>query len=101
MKGRRLELRPHDRSRCAEHGGVAGTDWHGVRVPPGVVMLSPPEVARNSSRTQNKGRAWEGPTKRVQGHYRGWGPTPSFTAAKRSYPSRGLLQRCYKSVYRG
>src|SRR5215208_4401587 len=34
-KGRRLELRPHDRSRCAEHGGVAGTDWHDVRVPPG------------------------------------------------------------------
>src|SRR5215211_1028449 len=29
------ELRPHDRSRCAEHG-------EGVHAPPGVVMFSPP-----------------------------------------------------------
>src|SRR5829696_4614154 len=38
---------------------------------------------------------------RGRGQYSGWGPTPSFAAAKRSYPSRGLLQRCYKSAYRG
>jgi hypothetical protein len=37
-----------DKSRYAEHGGVAGTDWHGVRVPPGVVILAPPRVPRNA-----------------------------------------------------
>ena len=42
-----------------------------------------------------------GPKKRGQGHYRSLDPTPSFAAAKESYPSRGLLQRCYMSVYRG
>jgi hypothetical protein len=31
-----------------------------------------------------------GAQKRGQGHYRGWGPTPSFATAKRSYPSRGI-----------
>src|SRR5215211_6283339 len=40
-------------------------------------------------------------TQRGRGQYSGWGPTPSFTAARESYPSRELLQRCYMSVYRG
>jgi hypothetical protein len=40
-------------------------------------------------------------TQRRPGQYSGWGPTPSFAAARESYPSRGLLQRCYKSAYRG
>jgi hypothetical protein len=46
------ELRPHERSRCAEHGGR-------VRAPPGVVMVSPPEVPRNASRAKGEGPAIE------------------------------------------
>jgi hypothetical protein len=38
-------------------GGVAGTDWHDVRNPPGVVMVSPPTTQRNASRTQSEERA--------------------------------------------
>jgi len=37
-----------------------GDCWHafrGVRVPPGVDMLSPPEVPRNAERAQSEGRA--------------------------------------------
>jgi hypothetical protein len=58
-------------------GGVAGTDWHDVRVPPGVVMVSPPTPQRNASRAQSEGRANENryEKKRGQGHYRGQGPT--------------------------
>jgi hypothetical protein len=40
-------------------------------------------------------------TQRGPGQYSGWSPTPSFAAARESYPSRGLLQCCYKSAYRG
>jgi hypothetical protein len=69
----RLKAPAHDRSRCAEHGGVAGTDWHGVRVPPGVVMVSPPATTRNASKAQSKGRTKEAP-QRGQEHYKGRSP---------------------------
>ena len=70
--------------------------------PPGIVMVSPLEVPRNAEGAQCEGRAKEDvATRRGQGHYRGWGPTPSFAAAREPYPSRGLLQRCYMSVFRG
>src|SRR5215216_4497698 len=54
-------------------------------------------------RGRNAKAALEGgpSTKRGQGQYKGRGPTPSFAAAREPYPSRGLLQRCYMSVYRG
>jgi hypothetical protein len=48
-------------------GGVAGTDWHGVRVPPGVVMLSPPTTQRNASKTQSEDRAASWVTSAAQG----------------------------------
>jgi hypothetical protein len=44
------ELRPHDRSRCAEHG-------EGVPAPPGVVILALPTVPRNAERAQRESRA--------------------------------------------
>jgi hypothetical protein len=70
--------------------------------PPGIVMLAPPEVLRNAERAQSEGRAPGGvSSKRGQGQYKGWGPTPSFAAARESCPLRGLLQRCYMSLYRG
>jgi hypothetical protein len=40
-----LALRPYDRSRYAEHGGMCVP---GVPAPPGVVILAPPEVLRNA-----------------------------------------------------
>jgi hypothetical protein len=55
MKGRRLELRPHDSSRCAEHGGSCSCALYGVGVPPGVVMVSPLTILRNASRAQSEG----------------------------------------------
>jgi len=70
--------------------------------PTGVVMVAPPTLLRNAERAQGTSRAafrsllWRG-----QRQYRGRGPTPSFAAARESYPSRGLLQRCYMSVYCG
>ena len=51
------ELRPHDRSRCAEHGRVVGAFPRVVPAPPGVVMISLPRVSRNASRAKSKGRA--------------------------------------------
>jgi hypothetical protein len=73
-----------------------------VLAPPGVVMVSPLEVLRNAERAQSEGRAIEWrPKKRGQGKYKGWGPTPSFAAARESCPSRGLLQRCYMRLYCG
>jgi hypothetical protein len=45
-----------------------------VPVPPTVVMVSPPQIPRNTSRAQCEGRAREGSTKRRQGHYEGRSP---------------------------
>src|SRR5829696_7732739 len=42
----------------------------------------------------------KGPRRRP-GQYSGWDHTPSFAAARESYPSRELLQRCYRSANRG
>src|SRR5215208_1975304 len=42
----------------------------------------------------------KGPRRRP-GQYSGWDHTPSFAATRESYPSRGLLQRCYMSANRG
>src|SRR5215217_3160304 len=70
--------------------------------PTGVVMVAPQKAPRNAERAQSTGRAaflsllWRG-----QRQYRGRGPTPSFAAAREPYPSRELLQRCYKGAYRG
>jgi hypothetical protein len=77
-----------------------------VLAPPGVVMVASAEVPRNAERAQSEGRAKSEECgihrkQRGQGQYKGWGPTPSFAAARESCPSRGLLQRCYMSVYRG
>jgi hypothetical protein len=55
-------------------------------------MVAPPEVPRNASRTQSKGRTKEAP-QRGQEHYKGRSPVGHW-------PGR-LLQRCYKSAYRG
>jgi hypothetical protein len=73
-----------------------------VPVPPTVVMVAPPEVPRNASRAQSEGphQVRRGPSAAF-GQYRGWDHTPSFAAARESYPSRGLPQRRYKSAYRG
>ena len=48
------ELRPYERSRCAEHGEDVAQS---VRTPPGVVMFAPSEVPRNAERRQCEGRA--------------------------------------------
>src|SRR5215207_2746837 len=49
----------------------------------------------------NEGRAAGWATQRGRGQYRGWGPTPSFAAAREPYPSRELPQRRYTGVYCG
>src|SRR5215211_5689851 len=51
------ELRPHHRSRCAEHGRVVGAFPRVVSAPPEVDMVSPPEVPRNAERAKSQGRA--------------------------------------------
>src|SRR5918995_1436334 len=68
------KLRPYERSRCAEHGGVAGSNWHDVRVPPGVVMVAPQTRLRNQREREAKGRARGRRKARGQGKYKGRGP---------------------------
>jgi len=70
-------------------------------VTPGILMVAPPEVPRNAERAQVKAALRRVFKKRGQGQYRGWVPTPSFAAARESYPSRELPQRCYKGANRG
>src|SRR5829696_9930911 len=89
------ELRPY------EEAGAPSTGGWVVPAPPGVVMVAPLEVPRNAGGAMRRPRPGGYPKKRRQGQYRGWGPTPSIAAAREPYPSRGLLQRCYKSAYRG
>ena len=43
--GRRL--RPYERSRYAEHG-VGCNALGGVRAPPGILIVAPPEIPRNA-----------------------------------------------------
>jgi hypothetical protein len=43
-----LELRPYDRSRCAEHGECNRLLRSVVPAPPGIVMVAPPEISRNT-----------------------------------------------------
>jgi hypothetical protein len=50
-----LELRPYDRSRCAEHGGSCDVAFHGVPAPQGMVMVAPLEIPRHASRAQSEG----------------------------------------------
>src|ERR671913_727721 len=61
------ELRPYDRSRCAEHGEVRNCQLQSVPAPPGVVMFAPPMAPRNAERTQSEGRVYRewllGPTR--------------------------------------
>src|SRR5215204_1616854 len=45
------ELRPY------EEAGAPSTGGWVVPAPPGIVMVSPPEVPRNAERTQSEGRA--------------------------------------------
>src|ERR671911_826016 len=73
-ESRLSKLRPYDGSRCAEHGGVAGTDWHDVRVPPGVVMVAPQTRLRNQREREAKGRARGRRKARGQGKYKGRSP---------------------------
>jgi hypothetical protein len=51
------ELRPYERSR---RDRARGSPWHASRrvvpVPPGVVMVAPPEVPRNAEGAQCEGR---------------------------------------------
>src|SRR5215208_548892 len=49
------KLRTYERSRCDEHGESCHSALRGVRAPPGVVMVAPPEVPRNASRTRSLG----------------------------------------------
>jgi hypothetical protein len=53
------ELRPHDRSRCAEHGGCSCT-WYGVRVPPGIVMVAPQTLLRKAEGGAKRRPRWGG-----------------------------------------
>jgi hypothetical protein len=105
--------RPCERSRCAEHGGVRlqsvrpTGDSHTRTTRAFMLLMSIGIPLENTNTVRGRkanGRANENGKERKQrgqGHYRGWGPTPSFAAARESYPSRGLLQRCYTSTYRG
>src|SRR5688572_3830344 len=57
----RWELRPHDRSRCAEHGGSCQGSCNCafrsvVPAPPGVVMVAPTGIPRNAEGAQCEGR---------------------------------------------
>src|SRR5215213_600152 len=53
----------------------------GAPAPPGIAMVSPPEVPRNAQRAQCKGRAREGhPISAAKGHYRGRGSVGSGKA---------------------
>jgi hypothetical protein len=40
---------------CAVHGGSCRCPFHGVRAPPGVVMLAPPTIPHNASRAKIEG----------------------------------------------
>jgi hypothetical protein len=51
------ELRPYERSRCAEHMGAMCRYVRAVRAPPEIVMVAPPEVPRNAERAQSEGHA--------------------------------------------
>jgi hypothetical protein len=68
------ELRPYERSRCAEPGGELCWCHGGVPAPPGVVMLAPSEAARNAEGAQSEGRAERSMEKRGQGHCKGRSP---------------------------
>src|SRR5215218_5649006 len=62
-------------------------------------MVAPLEVPRNAETAQSIGRANEKERKqRGRGQYKGWGPTPSFAAAKLG--SLILREDCYNVVTR-
>jgi hypothetical protein len=51
-------LRPHDRSRCDEHGESCSKYFgEGVHAPPVVVMVAPQTLMRNAEGAQSEGRA--------------------------------------------
>jgi hypothetical protein len=84
------ELRPHDRSRCAEHGGNCDSACLArVCCAPAVVMISPPTILRNASRAQSEGRAGkvkQDREQRGQGHYKGRSPKAPAPLVPRSGP---------------
>jgi hypothetical protein len=63
---------------CRARGRICCTDTvtlSAVPAPPGVVMVAPPEVPRNASRAQSKGRVGEDESvQRGQGQYKGRSP---------------------------
>src|SRR5215217_721761 len=91
-------LRPYDRSRCAEHGGCSCT-WYGARPTGGSHGRTIGDLTqrfKGAMRRAAPGRG--GPKKRGRGQYKGWGPTPSFAAAKLG--SLILREVCYNVVTR-
>src|SRR5215213_5218920 len=52
----RLEAPTHDRSRCAEHGESCHSALGGVRAPPGILIVAPPEIPRNAEWAQRRPR---------------------------------------------
>ncbi len=65
------ELRPNDRSRCAEHGGLC---FPRCARPTGGRYCHTPAILRNASREQSEGRAASWVTSAAEGHYKGRNP---------------------------
>src|SRR5215204_833039 len=68
--------------------------------PPRLARTAGEEILISSGIMCQAAPGTKGPRRRP-GQYSGWDHTPSFAATRESYPSRGLLQRCYTSASRG